>query len=132
MAEGLGKILIADDLEVVLKLEEILLKRTGCDVIKAKNGTEALKKVQVERPDIVLLDLLMPEMNGDVVCKFIKSNDKLAHITVIMVTSRGEKEDVERCRRAGCDHYLTKPIKQNELLGIVRDVIDEKGLVVAR
>jgi CheY-like chemotaxis protein len=124
----IGKILIADDLEVVLKLEEILLKRTGCEVIKAKNGTEALKKIQTERPHIVLLDLMMPEMNGDVVCKFVKSNEKLADTTIIMVTSKGEKEDEERCRRAGADHYLTKPIKQNELLGIVRDVMKVKGL----
>ena len=123
-----GKILIVDDLEVVLKLEEILLKRTGCEVIKAKNGTEALKKIQNDRPHIVLLDLMMPEMNGDVVCKFVKSNDRLASTTIIMVTSKGEKEDVERCKRAGCDYYLTKPIKQNELLAIVRDVMKEKGL----
>lgn len=128
MAEQ-GKILIVDDLEVVLKLEEILLKRTGCEVIKAKNGTEALKKIQTEKPHIVLLDLLMPEMNGDVVCKFVKSNEKLAKTTIIMVTSKGEKEDEDRCRKAGCDYYLTKPIKQNELLGIVRDVLKDKGLV---
>ena len=128
MAEN-GKILIADDLEVVLKLEEILLKRTGCEVIKAKNGTEALKKIQTERPHIVLLDLMMPEMNGDVVCKFVKSNEKLAATTIIMVTSKGDKDDEERCRRAGCDHYLTKPIKQAELLNIVRDALKEKGLV---
>jgi CheY-like chemotaxis protein len=127
MAEN-GKILIADDLEVVLKLEEILLKRTGCEVIKAKNGTEALKKIQTERPHIVLLDLMMPEMNGDVVCKFVKANDKLAATTIIMVTSKGEKDDEERCRRAGADHYLTKPIKQNELLNIVRDALKSKGL----
>lgn len=130
MAE-VGKILIADDLEVVLKLEEILLKRTGCQVIKAKNGTEALKKIRTERPHIVLLDLMMPEMNGDVVCKFVKSNDKLADTTVIIVTSKGDKQDEERCRRAGCDYFLTKPIKQNELLNIVRDVIAHKGLVRA-
>ncbi len=128
MAET-GKILIADDLEVVLKLEEILLKRTGCEVIKAKNGTEALKKIQLERPQIVLLDLMMPEMNGDVVCKFVKDNKKLADTTIIMVTSKGEAADEERCRRAGCDHFLTKPIKQNELLGIVREVMKQKGLV---
>ncbi len=123
-----GKILIVDDLEVVLKLEEILLKRTGCEVIKAKNGTEALKKIQTERPHIVLLDLMMPEMNGDVVCKFVKSNERLASTTIIMVTSKGEKEDIDRCKRAGCDFYLTKPIKQNDLLAIVRDVMKEKGL----
>ena len=128
---AVGKILIADDLEVVLKLEEILLRRTGCEVIKAKNGTQALKLVQTEMPEIAVLDLLMPEMNGDVVCKFIKSNQKLAHISVIMVTGKDGKEDRERCEQAGCDHYLQKPIKQNELLGIVRKILSEKGLVQA-
>ncbi len=123
------KILIADDIEMVLKLEEILLKRTGCDVVKAKDGTEALKVIQEDRPVVAVLDLIMPQMNGDVVCKFVKTNPDLKDTTIIMVTAKGGKEDRERSMRAGCDYFLTKPIRHNQLLDLVRKVLKEKGIL---
>ena len=95
------KIVVADDIEMVIKLEEILLRRTGCDVLKAKDGTEALKLIQQEKPAVALLDLIMPKMNGDVVCKSVKDSSELKDITVIMVTAKGEKEDEERSKKAG-------------------------------
>jgi CheY-like chemotaxis protein len=118
-----SKILIADDMDTVVKLETILLRRTGSDIIVAKTGTEALKKVQSERPKVVLLDLAMPEMNGDVVCKFIKGNPSLKDTKVIIITARGEKDSEERCKNAGCDHFMTKPIKHTELLKIVDEFL---------
>ena len=121
------KILVVDDADMVLKLEEILLKRTGCEVIKARNGIEALKRVQEEHPKVVLLDIVMPEMNGDVVCKFIKSNPVLKDISVIMVTSRGDEETRERCLRSGCDSYFTKPIDHQKLLEVVQGYLNIKG-----
>ncbi len=117
------KILIADDMETVVKLETILLRRTGSDILVAKTGTEALKKVQSERPKVVLLDLAMPEMNGDVVCKFIKGSPALKDTKVIIITARGEKDSEERCKNAGCDHFMTKPIKHTELLRVVEDFL---------
>ena len=121
------KIVVADDIEMVVKLEEILLRRTGCDVLKAKDGTEALKLIQQEKPLVALLDLIMPKMNGDVVCKFVKDHPDLKDITIIMVTAKGEKEDEERSKRAGCDYFLTKPIKHNQLLDIVKKELKKKG-----
>ncbi len=121
------KILVVDDADMVLKLEEILLKRTGCEVIKARNGIEALKRVQEEHPRVVLLDIVMPEMNGDVVCKFIKSNPVLKDISVIIVTSRGDEETRERCLRSGCDSYFTKPIDHQKLLEVVQGYLNIKG-----
>lgn len=114
-----SKILIADDMDTVVKLETILLRRTGSEILVARTGTEALKKVQIEKPKVVLLDLAMPEMNGDVVCKFIKGNPTLKDTKVIIITAKGEKDSEERCRNAGCDHFMTKPIKHTELLRIV-------------
>ncbi len=117
------KILIADDMDTVVKLETILLRRTGSEIIVARTGTEALKKVQSERPKVVLLDLAMPEMNGDVVCRFIKGSPALKDTKVIIITARGEKEAEERCKSAGCDHFMTKPIKHTELLRVVEDFL---------
>ncbi|MCL4557634.1 MAG: response regulator [Deltaproteobacteria bacterium] len=113
------KLVIADDMDTVLMLEEILLKKTGYEIIKARTGTEALKKIQAMRPRIALLDLVMPEMNGDAICRFIKSNSDLKHIKVIIITSHGRPEDRERAVKSGCDHFLTKPVNSRELLDIV-------------
>lgn len=123
-----GKILIVDDVEVVLKLEEILLKRTGSEVLKAKDGREALQMIRDHEPDVVLLDLVMPEMNGDVVTRFVKESPETRDAAVIIVTSKGDESTEERCRSAGCDYFLTKPIRHDALLEIVRDELGQRGL----
>ena len=110
------KILLVDDMRTFLELEKTFLKRSGCQVLTAKSGKEALEKIRTELPDLVLLDLLMPDMNGDKVCEIVKKDKMLKEIQIVMVSSSGKKEDIERCRKAGCDDYLTKPIKQKELL----------------
>jgi two-component system alkaline phosphatase synthesis response regulator PhoP len=122
-----GKILVVDDVEVVLKLSEILLKRTGSIVIKAKDGQEALKKIQAEKPDIVLLDLFMPQMNGDVVTRFVKQNPETRGTTVILITAKGDESTRRRCVQAGVDYFITKPIRHDELLEIVRNELKKKG-----
>jgi len=109
------KILIADDMETFLRLEKMLLEHSGYEIIMAKSGTEALKKAQTEKPSLVFLDLVMPDISGDTVCRFIKTNKALKHIPVIMVSTRSDKESLERCRQAGCDDYLTKPITKKDL-----------------
>ena len=113
------KLVIADDMDTVLMLEEILLKKTGYEIIKAKTGTEALKKIQALRPRIALLDLVMPELNGDAICRFIKSNGDLKHTKVVIITSHGRPEDKERAMKSGCDYFLTKPVNSRQLLDIV-------------
>ncbi len=120
------KIVIADDMDTVLMLEEILLKKTGYEIVKAKTGTEALKKIQSEKPRIALLDLIMPEMSGDAICRFIKNNGELKHIKIVIITSHGKPEDKERALRSGCDYFLTKPVNSRELLDIVNKDLQEK------
>ncbi len=115
MAEKKGKILIADDMETFLRLEKMLLERSGYEIIIAKSGPEAIKKVQSEKPQLVFLDLLMPEMNGDVVCRFVKNNKSLKSVPVIMVSTKSDDESRERCLQAGCDDYITKPVTQRDL-----------------
>lgn len=110
------KILLVDDMKVVLDLEKTFLKRSGCQVLTAKSGTEALETIRSETPDLVFLDLLMPDMDGDKVCELIRKDEMFKDMPIIMVSGSGKKEDIERCREAGCDDYLTKPIKQKDLL----------------
>jgi uncharacterized protein (TIGR02266 family) len=126
------KILIADDMETFLRLEKMLLERSGFDIIMAKSGSEAIKKIQLEKPKIVFLDLLMPDMNGDVVCRFIKSNKALKHIPVVMVTTKSEPEYRERCLQAGCDDYITKPVTQRDLFEKIKKFIPVERRVFPR
>lgn len=117
------KILIADDMETFLKLEKMLLERSGYEIIMAKSGGEAIKKVQLERPRLVFIDLMMPDMNGDAVCRFIKSNKATRHIPVIMVTTKSDAESRSRCEQAGCDDYITKPVTQRDLFEKIKTYV---------
>ena len=106
-----NKILIVEDEESLLRLESILLTSKGYDVIGASNGQEALDAILVQRPDLVLLDIMLPEIDGFEVCSRIKSNPETEGIPVIMVTAKKTGEDMARGESVGADWYITKPFK---------------------
>lgn len=110
------KILLVDDANLFLEVARQILKPTGAQILIAKSGLEAMKALETDKPDMIILDLMMPEMGGDKVCLHVKSTPKYQDIPVIMVTSRGRPEELEKCRQAGCDDFLTKPIKPEVLL----------------
>jgi uncharacterized protein (TIGR02266 family) len=118
------KILIVDDMETFLKLEKMLLDRSGYEIITARTGVEALKKVQAEKPRLVFLDMIMPEMTGDAVCRFIKTNKNLKHIPVVMVTTKSDPQSRDRCLQAGCDDYMTKPVTQRDFFDKIKKFIN--------
>jgi uncharacterized protein (TIGR02266 family) len=109
-------ILLADDVALFLELEKTFFKRSEVELIIARNGREALALVQARRPDLVFIDLHMPEMNGDECCRLIKADPLLRHIPVVIVTQGGREDDLVRCRRAGCDDIVLKPINRHEFL----------------
>jgi len=115
------KVLLVDDVRLFLNLEETFFRRTGCQIFTAQNGTEALSITKEQKPNLVLLDLLMPGMNGDEVCRRIKDDPNLKSTVVIMVSTQSDDEVIERCKKAGCDDYVTKPIHQPDLLRKVAD-----------
>lgn len=117
------KILLVDDAMVFLSLAGKMLERTGAHILTARNGIDAIRLIQSENPDVVVLDLVMPEMTGDKVCMMVKGDPATADIPVIIVTSRGMPEELERCRRAGCDDFLTKPVKEAILYNKVCDML---------
>lgn len=110
------KVLLVDDVALFLQLEETFFKRKNCQIFMAKSGEEALKIVEKNKPDLIVLDFYMPGMNGDEVCKTLKADQRFKDIPVIMVSKSSKTDDIENCFKAGCDHYITKPIKQTELL----------------
>lgn len=105
------KILIVEDEESLLKLESILLISKGFDVKGVSNGKAALTAIEEEKPDLVLLDIMLPEIDGFEVCKLIKSDPATRHIPVIMLTAKKSREDMVRSEAVGADWYITKPFK---------------------
>lgn len=116
-------ILVVDDSKLFLFLSETIFKRVGSKVITATSGMQALKLAEEVMPDIIILDLMMPDMKGDEVCAKIKSDPKTRHIPVIIVTVHSTPEEIEKCMKAGCDDFLTKPIDQNTLIRKVAEIL---------
>lgn len=117
------KLLLVDDVELFLNLEKSFLDRKSFVTDTARSGKEALEKINRDKPDLVLLDLFMPEMNGDEVCRLIKGDPATRDIIVIMTSSESEDGGgvKERCFGAGCDEFLPKPIHRHTLLQIVEE-----------
>ena len=105
------KILIVEDEESLLKLESILLTSRGYEVKGVADGQAALDAVGAMKPDLVLLDIMLPEIDGFEVCRQIKSNEATRHIPVIMLTAKKSREDMARGEQVGADWYITKPFK---------------------
>ncbi len=125
-----AKVLLVDDSAQVLEEEKNLLEKTGVDITYAYTGPEAIKRVHMEKPDLVFLDLMLPEMGGDAVCRYIKNDPKLEETAVIMVTARADEQTMQTCFRCGCDAYVTKPFQPDELLRKLKVILDEKEIYI--
>ena len=111
------KILIADDEPVVLEIMSRKIAASGYKVVNAKNGQEAWDKIQSESPDIILLDLIMPEMDGISVLSKLRANPPSRKwIPVIIITALGEQEHVKQAMELQADHYMVKPVTIEEVL----------------
>src|SRR5437867_11849558 len=116
------KILAVDDLPANVRLLEAILGANGFSVIPATSGAEALEKVAAERPDLVLLDVMMPEMNGYEVCRKLREDPATRFLPVVMVTS-SDAADRLTAIEGGADDFIQKPLDQQELLAQVRSLI---------
>lgn len=105
------KILIVEDEESLLKLESILLTSRGYEVKGVADGRAALDALAAMKPDLVLLDIMLPEMDGFEVCRQIKGDEATRHIPVIMLTAKKSREDMVKGEEVGADWYITKPFK---------------------
>ena len=116
MPDRPARILIAEDNPQGAELLDAYLGESGWEVATALDGEETLQKVRDWRPDLILLDIMMPKISGFEVCKRLKADPATRNIAVLMITALDQTADVERAVEAGTDDFLTKPINQAELL----------------
>jgi two-component system alkaline phosphatase synthesis response regulator PhoP len=117
------KIMAVDDERHIVRLIQVNLERAGYQVITAFDGPDALKKVENERPDVIVLDVMMPKMDGFEVLKRLQANPETRTIPIIMLTAKAQDADVFRGWASGVSAYLTKPFNPLELLTFVKRIL---------
>ena len=121
-------VLLVDDNAQNLELLEVYMEDLPeVQVVTATNGLEAIARVEEEKPDLILLDIMMPKMSGFEVCKRLKSDPETRDIIVVMVTALNETSDVERAAECGTDDYLSKPVDRKALVELVRTLLATKA-----
>lgn len=120
------KILIADDNENIRDALTYLLEDEGYELVLAKDGAETIQKVRSMKPDVLFLDIMMPEVNGYDVCRTIKSDPDLKNTYVIMLTAKGQVMEQERGMEVGADEYIIKPFSPMEILTKVKAILNNQ------
>jgi DNA-binding response OmpR family regulator len=121
----MGKqILIADDEPNIAAALEYLLQRSGYEVSIARNGEEALKLIEQNRPDLVLLDVMMPLRSGYEVCQIMRAREDWRHIKIVVLTAKGREADANKGLALGADLYITKPFSNRDLIAKINGLLD--------
>ena len=117
------RILLSEDEEDMVFAVTLQLEAAGYEVIKAGDGEEALRKARKEMPDLMILDVMMPKMDGYKVCRMLKYDNKYSKIPIIMFTARAQDSDRKMGKEVGADAYITKPFDPNVLLDKIRELL---------
>jgi two-component system, OmpR family, alkaline phosphatase synthesis response regulator PhoP len=118
-----GKVLVVDDEVYILHILDFILGAESYDVVTATNGEQALQKVRDEKPDLVILDIMMPKLDGYETCRMIKNDAATKHIPVILLTAKGREIDQKLGREVGANDYITKPFSPNKLIERVQAIL---------
>ncbi len=121
--EEFKKVLVVDDDPYILMSLEFLMKKNGYDVLVARNGIEALALVDKQKPDVILLDIMMPDVDGYEICKYIKKSDKLKHTKVVFMSAKTKETDIQKGYDLGAALYITKPFSTRDLVKKIKELI---------
>jgi DNA-binding response OmpR family regulator len=121
------KILLVDDSNTILMMERMILTKGPWELLTASNGEEAVERALSHKPDLILMDVVMPKMNGFDACRRIRGEESIKHTPIIMVTTRGEEQNVETGFEAGCNDYVTKPINGAELMAKLKTFLGDSA-----
>ena len=119
------RILVVDDEFQLVEMVKMRLEANGYDVITASDGLEGLEKARKEKPNLILLDLMLPKMDGYKVCRTLKFDERYKHIPIIMFTARAQESDEKIGKEVGSDAYIVKPFEPQKLLGKIKELLGE-------
>lgn len=117
------KILLVDDEEDLRKMLKFRLEALEYDVLEAKDGQQGLERARSDKPDLIILDLMLPKIDGFKVCRMLKFDERYKNIPVIMFTARAQKEDEELGKQMGADAYITKPFEPEVLMKEIKKLV---------
>ena len=120
-----GRILVVDDEIYIVHILDFSLGMEGYEVITALDGEQALEKMRTEKPDLIVLDIMMPKLDGYEVCKTIKGNPETAHIPVILLSAKGRNVDQKLGFDVGADDYITKPFSPRKLVERINQLLGQ-------
>jgi len=126
MTEKKIKILVIDDKEELLMLVAVIFEDTGYEIIGLKNSLEAFETAIKEQPDVIILDIMMPKMDGYQLCAKLKTDTRTSHIPVILLTAKAESKDKISGLETGADDYIVKPFEMNELKARIKNLIEQR------
>lgn len=121
-------ILIADDNPQILELLEAYLDLPGVRIVTAANGEQTLETVERERPNLILLDVMMPKRSGLEICRMLKQDERYRDIPILIITALNEQADIERARELGADDFISKPVNKLDLMTRVRRLLEHRGV----
>ncbi len=120
---GKKKILLADDEEDIKTVIKLYLESKGYDVVTSYDGLDTLDKVKAEKPDLILLDIMMPVINGFEVCKQLKADENTSHIPIVMLSAASHADSVEQAMEAGAVDYIMKPFEPPRVEAILKKIL---------
>lgn len=123
----MSTVMIVDDSQAQRAIIVEILKKNGLEVIEAADGMEAKEKIQRLCPDLVILDIVMPHMNGYELCRWLKNDSNAKHVPVIMCSTKGEDFDLHWGKKQGADDYVTKPFEPKEMIAKVRKLLQQQS-----
>jgi CheY-like chemotaxis protein len=123
MKPQMKKILLVDDSRTSLFMESMILRQGPYELVTASDGVEAVEQARAQHPDLILMDVIMPRMTGFEALRALRKEEATRNIPIIMVTTRGESDNVEEGWESGCSDYVNKPINPEELLAKVRSCL---------
>lgn len=115
------KILVVDDEPMIVRLMEFILARQGHEMLLAVNGEEALQKIRAHHPDLVLLDIMMPRLDGYEVAQQLRADPETSRLPIIMLSAKAQEKDIRRGGEVGVDAYITKPFSPEHLVRVVTE-----------
>jgi DNA-binding response OmpR family regulator len=125
--EAMPRILIVDDEPNLVLALEFLMKKEGYEIRAAADGEKAVKAAEEYRPDLILLDVMMPRMDGYEVCQHIRANPELRDVAIVMLTAKGREVEREKGLALGADLYITKPFSTREVVRKVKEILAAKS-----